>query len=184
MTLIAVPLSAAPWAEVGDAGDLIPSAQTPIGVGLLDAITGNLVGSNDIDLFKILVTDTATFSITVSSSLSLDNDSQLFVFNSAGLLVADDDDFLGLIPQINPGDLAGPAGIYYVAFDLFNTDPLLTPGLTGWIGGPSPDQTGPYTLEFTSAAFVSDVPEASTYAAGAFLAAAVGGLWLRRRKVN
>src|SRR5688500_9726943 len=52
------------WAEVGDAGDLPGSAQTPIGE--LTTITGIASTSLDVDLYRILISNPSTFSASVS----------------------------------------------------------------------------------------------------------------------
>jgi hypothetical protein len=135
---------------------------------LLDSISGTLIdlgsGTDDIDLYQIFIHDTDAFSVTVSASLSEDNDARLFLFDADGFLKLFNDDGNGLLPQFNPGELSGqPTGIYYLAFNLFNTDPNSDP-LAGWNRNPNPFQTGPYTLSLTGTNFASSatVPEPST----------------------
>ncbi|MBN2473196.1 MAG: DVUA0089 family protein [Pirellulales bacterium] len=168
------------WTEAGDAGQLLPTAQVIRGTGRLDQIAGTLAGDDDVDLYRIRITDPDAFSITVSANLSTDNDAQLFLFDSAGYLVADDDDSgYQLLPQINAGVLsAHAAGIYHVAIDLYNTDPVGSP-LSGWHSRPEPRQTGPYTMTFTGAA---PVPEPATQTVWPILGALAIGYWRRRRK--
>ena len=133
----------------------------------LDSITGELINRgaggvpvDDIDLYKILITDPAAFSVTVAASLSEDNDAMLWLFDATGDQVSDFDPFddaiddggLGNLPQINAGALAGPAGMYFLSFNLFVTNPFDTtpPGLAnGWFRDPTPFQSGPYTLSLT-----------------------------------
>jgi hypothetical protein len=160
---------AATWTEVGDAGELLPTSQTTFGSGLLDSISGTLIDLgdeiDDIDLYQIFIHDTDAFSVTVSASLSEDNDAQLFLFDADGFLtLSDDDGGDGLLPQFDPGELSGlSTGIYYLAFNLFDTEPNSNP-LAGWDRDPSPFQTGPYTLSLTGTKFASSatVPEPST----------------------
>lgn len=67
--------NAALFSEVGDAGELIATAQVTTGSGALTSITGSLInlGSvgdpiDDVDLFKIFISDTSAFSVTVNSN--------------------------------------------------------------------------------------------------------------------
>jgi hypothetical protein len=65
-----------------DAGELVATAQDTTGTGAsLDSINGTLVNLgtgvapiDDIDLFKILITDPAAFSVTVTALWSESND--------------------------------------------------------------------------------------------------------------
>ena len=177
-----------------DAGELVSTAQDTTGMGaLLDSISGTLINLgtmadpvDDVDLYKILITNPAAFSVTVSASLSVDNDAQLFLFDDAGsqVLYNDDVDFSdSLLPQFNPGDLSGPAGEYFLAFNLWITAPdnvnVDPPNLdTGWLRDPNPFQTGPYTLNLTGVQTAS-VPEPGTLA---LLSLGLAGLGFIRRK--
>ena len=44
------------WTEVGDAGDLIATAQTTVGAGAITQITGSLPLSDDVDLYCVRLT--------------------------------------------------------------------------------------------------------------------------------
>ena len=178
--------------EVGDAGETLATAQ--LITGGVTSISGSLVnlggaGANidDIDLYRFSVSDPNAFGVTVDSNLSVDNDAQLFLFDSLGQFVAaDDDGGDDQKPQFNVGVLAGrAAGDYYLAYDLFNSDPVFTAGvLTGFNRRPAPFQTGTYTLNITGAAGIAQgVPEPATWAlmiAGFGLA----GASMRRRLVS
>jgi len=181
MTLGVGPAAAISWTEVGDAGTLPPVAQDAAVVGPLDAIIGALTGYDDIDMYKIAITDPDAFSAIATANLSVDNDAQLFVFDSNGFLVAsDDDDGAGMLPAIFAGELSGnPAGTYYLALDLWNTDPVGDP-ITGWNSNPGPQQTGPYQVDLTGAAGTGVVPEPVTILG---LCMGLGSLtgYLRRR---
>jgi len=149
-----------------DAGELISTAQDTTGVGTtLEAITGSLINLgtagdpiDDIDLFKIHITDPTAFSVAVTASLSVNNDAMLYLFDTAGVQVlVDDDGSGGLLPQFNAGELSsagGAAGEYFLAFNLFITNPddiISNPPTldSGWFRDPIPFQTGPYTLGLT-----------------------------------
>jgi len=149
------------YSEIGDAGELLATAQVPTGSGSLTSISGTLINTaspinDDIDLYKIHISDPNEFSVTVSATLSEDNDAMMFLFDSAGAqILFNDDGSAGNLPQFNTGDLTGnPAGNYYLAFNLFETLPNLTAGsLSGWNRNPDPFQTGPYTLTLSGTEF-------------------------------
>jgi len=155
---IYLPAVAPDHVEVGDAGESINTAQDPGGNGALNTITGSLIDLgtlseiDDIDIFSLCILTPIEFSVLTDANLSEDNDAQLFLFDSTGsLVVEDDDDGVGFLPQINAGELTTLPGVYYLAINLFNTDPTFTNNiLDGWDRGPSPFQTGPYTLTLTS----------------------------------
>ena len=159
-------VNASSFTELGDAGELLPTANITVGSGNLTSISGSLIdigtGVDDIDLYKISIVNTDAFSVTTSASLSEDNDAMLFLFDAVGSLLlfnddASDDDYL---PGFSTGSLAGtPVGIFYLAFDLYDTTPTFTSSgsLSGWNRDPYPFQTGDYTLSITGAEF-SAVP--------------------------
>jgi len=152
-----------------DAGEVLATAQDTTGSGSvqvsLDSISGALINLgtdadpvDDIDMYKILITDIDAFSVTVAATLSADNDAMLWLFDAAGSTVLfDDDGSGGLLPQFNAGDLTDPPnapGMYFLAFNLFETNPdnvaVAPPNLDdGWFRDPIPFQTGPYTLSLT-----------------------------------
>src|SRR5688500_9910785 len=72
------------WTEMGDAGDLLGSAQTP--TGELTTITGIASTSLDVDLYRIFISSPSTFSASVSGGdgSGLYN-SALALFNENGL---------------------------------------------------------------------------------------------------
>lgn len=156
---VAEAAGATAWNEVGDAGELVATAQQPTGVGALTSISGSLASATDVDLYSIQIDDPSSFAVTVAATLSVDNDGQLFLFDASGSLVlSDDDDGAGLLPGFSAGELSGAAGVYLLAFDVFNVDPIGDP-LTGWNKNPSPAQSGPYTLTLAG---TNVVPEPGT----------------------
>ena len=176
-----------------DAGELLGTAQDTTGTGaVLESISGTLINLgtvadpvDDVDLYNILITNPAAFSVTVTASLSEDNDAQLYLFDAAGIevLYNDDrgvDDFL---PQFDAGDLIDPAGEFFLAFNLWATAPLTVGNLgAGWDNDPGPFQTGPYTLSLTGVETAgAAVPEPSTLV---LLSLGLAGFGFMRRKMK
>jgi hypothetical protein len=122
---------AATWAERGDAGSFLPSAQVPVGTGSLDHITGSIRRAfphADEDLYKICLTRRA-FSATTSTG----SDPMLYLFDRHGRVVAFNDDSIGLESQLSiPSPVAGTYFLAIVSFANFAEDAqgnvLLAPG--------------------------------------------------------
>ena len=151
-------VSADTYTEVGDAGHSIATAQLVAAGGTpLTAIIGGL-GASQGDMFGIYLTGGMTFSATTSASSSAYNafDTQLFLFDSAGIGVYANDDDDVAPPQSTLGaSLAltpAASGLYYLAISGSGFLPfspggyifpvlggLLDQGLTGDAVGP----TGP-----------------------------------------
>jgi len=189
-----------PWLEVGDADELLPTAQVTLGVDPLTSISGTIFTSLDKDLYRIKITDPATFSAVVIAGGTLTN-SQLFLFDSAGLGVYANDDVtavdpLSLLPAGHP---SGPsvAGIYYLAISGSDNDPanggveiftdiptgVQIPTIALPLDGWTPTFSvygGTYTIALTGAGFAT-VPEPSTVLSAVAGAGLLGCLRVRRR---
>jgi hypothetical protein len=127
------------WAEAGDAGQTIPTAQTVTGSpsDTLTAITGNISAASDHDLYEIYIANGATFSATTVLQPGTLDDTQLFLFNSAGIGVyANDDDatalganaFRSTLPAGGSPTLITP-GLYYLLIDASFSFPTSDGGL-------------------------------------------------------
>ncbi len=113
------PVAATPWAESGDAGALLPGAQV-VSAGTT-SISGSLSPAADQDLYAFTWGGGALTLVTGGLL-----DTQLFIFNSMGVIVgANDDDGPGALSLLN-GPLA--AGLYYLGITSFNSDPLNAAG--------------------------------------------------------
>lgn len=201
------------WTEVGDAGDLLGSAQSPVGDGRLRSITGTVSTNHDVDLYKIFINDPTSFSASVTSTTG-NFDSVVALFNSGGFGVyGNDDAILGRSDAGLPaGSPLGPQapGWYHLAVFGLDTTPTsgndTTPAnyiapdthfpYTSIIGAAGPGGASPLTgwapvgnvvslnEEYTIRfAGVSPVPEPETYA---MLVAglALMGTMVRRRKAS
>jgi hypothetical protein len=83
--------SAAAFTEVGDAPAL-PPGETPSGVPLL-AIDGSFMALGDVDLYRIEITDAASFAAETTSGPGADT--VLFLFDTNGIAIAGNDDVTG-----------------------------------------------------------------------------------------
>ena len=184
--------------EIGDAGQLVGTAQVLPALGGGDSIVGNLIPGSDVDLFcfnwqgGVLAMDTFT---------ATGFDSQLHLFDAAGNGIGENDDSPngpGLRSEIA---LNLAAGTYYLGISAFNNDavdagnndifgfagafsdlngntiqaPQGAGPLAGWDGGTGSGGGG-YTISFTGA---SVVPEPASLMIWTCLGAA---LFVRRRK--
>jgi hypothetical protein len=115
--------------ETGDAGSLPASAQN-LGSGPVTQILGSFSGGGDVDVYRMCLSDGASFSAsTVGGTL---RDTQLFLFNSQGRGVYSNDDAeLGVhgsrLPAQHRFSPTGP-GVYFLAISSFNNDPQSADG--------------------------------------------------------
>jgi hypothetical protein len=120
------------WTEVGDAGELLSTAQTTVGTSPLTQIGGVLLNNLDVDLFKIYINDHANFTASTIGGVIFD--SMLFLFDSSGKFIIGDDDFsLGGFDgsKLSKGTIYQPTtnGFYYLAISNYNRNPANTIGL-------------------------------------------------------
>lgn len=138
------------WAEVGDALELIPTAQIPVGVGALSTITGFVGAEGDVDMYCITISEPMLFLADVSGGTI--DDSQLFLFDANGLGVTHNDDDhgpFGTLSRLNGVDtrngmrtVVNP-GQYFLAISGYNSDPLNAAGALIWANAPFGDETPP-----------------------------------------
>jgi len=184
------------WDEVGDAGDLINTAQITIGNGSLDAING-IHEASDVDMYCIRILDPGRFIATTTGGTSWDT--QLFLFDANGLGVShnDDDPNGGVLQSRITGQFVTAPGLYYLAISKYNRDPVDVAGALIWANTPfnverAPDgpgagnplaawvnnnsASGAYTIFLEGAGFC-EVP-----APGALALLGLGGLTLAGRR--
>lgn len=199
------------WNEIGDAGSLLGTAQTVVGTGALTRIDGHIGGRNDVDLYKIVISQPLLFSAETTAPVLFDT--QLFLFDTDGRGVySDDDSGVLTLSKLSAGLPQGPqaAGTYYLGISNFNNDPFSADGLIfrtpnlpangadgpganapllGWNDAGSLPIVGPglYQIKLTGAAFVPTVsgnaaiPEPGTMALAATGLLPLAGLIRRRR---
>lgn len=206
--LIASPSLADTYTEVGDTGSFLGTAQSATGTGTLDSILGDL-GTGGVDMFRIYVSDWTAFSATTNNATS-SFDTQMFLFNSAGMgIAANDDDTSGFI-QANGGYTSTlpvgnslysslSPGYFFIAITQWDSDPTSSGGLifptapfdgivgpTGLGGGSAhsgwsdSSSAGAYRIDFTGVATIPLPPAAW---AGLSTLAGVGLVgYVRRRR--
>lgn len=183
---LAAPAGAIPWAEVDDAGELGGTAQVTVGTGPLTSIDGAMFGLDVADLYLIYIDDPAGFSATTVGLITT-MDSQLFLFDSAGVGIYANDNsadlnfpFQSTLPAGDPNSPTA-VGDYLLGISSLNYDPLdagaalIFPDvqfgvfgpnssnpLAGWAGRPFDD--GEYSIALTGASFAqaASVPEPGT----------------------
>lgn len=108
------PASAQNWDEAtdgrGDAGEFLNTTQVTSGIGPLTTITGVLPGPNDVDIYRILITDPVTFSASSTGGLPY-GPPRLFLFDAAGFGVTGYFDSTNLGASLS-GVNVSTAGVY------------------------------------------------------------------------
>ena len=163
------------WNEVGDAGELIGTAQITMGNGALTNIIGTIGATTDRDVYCIRINNPAAFSATTVGQPGSLTDTQLFLFDGNGMGVTHNDDTPagGSLRSLITNQFLTSPGIYYLAISGYNGDPVNPGGLLIWNntpfaaerapdgpGAPGPlsawagtSATGTYDILLTGAAF-------------------------------
>ncbi len=152
LVLSAGSLHAQIYAEIGDAGQTLATAQTT-GVTsgqMLISITGTISGVNDADMFIFTLTSPMTFSASTVNGLTL-VDTALFLFRSNGTGVYTNDDANGTtlqstLPAGTGFTISLSPGVYFLGISLSGNEPInLNSQLlfNGFPGGDSTAVRGP-----------------------------------------
>ncbi len=128
-----------PYAENGDVGELPATARVVLGSGTLATISGNLT-VDDVDMYRISVCDFANFSATTVGGAAFNT--QLFLFNSAGVGIALSDDTLANTQSTITNQFVTSNGDYYLAISASDRDPVSSGGAI-WLDTPQTTQRAP-----------------------------------------
>jgi hypothetical protein len=122
------------WAESGSAGALPSTAQTVLGSGSLDLISGSLsvastvAASNLVDLYLISLTG-GSFTATTVGQKGTISDTELFLFDSQGRGVAFNDDASATDHRSTLSLSGVAAGNYYLGVAFFDVEPRAAGGV-------------------------------------------------------
>lgn len=155
------------WNEVGDAGDLVGSAQGTVGAGALTTLNGNLSSPADVDLYCIQVDIFPRIIVPiVSLQCFAQQGPNVWLFDANGIGIATNATCSGGGKTFGSTTIPGQ-GTYYVAVSYSGVDPFSAPGaiwlpaiggerapdgpgaagpLTGWAGIPVVQGPNPYQV--------------------------------------
>lgn len=182
------------WNESGDAGELVGTAQNVNGAGALTRINGTIGTADDVDLYRIAITDEAQFFASTINNTNLDT--QLFLFDNNGNGIAFNDDEpggSGLWSRISSSFVV-TNGTYLLGISSYDRDAVSAggeiwadqpfgserapdgPGRTGTLSAWSGAGSGPgsYGIDLRGASFIP--------APGALAILGLGGLAASRRR--
>ncbi|MCW5765781.1 MAG: hypothetical protein KIT68_07380 [Phycisphaeraceae bacterium] len=115
------------WNELvdggADAGELPATAQVPLGTDPFTRITGSIDTGDTgaADMYRIAICDAPSFSASTVGGTSWDT--QLFLFDSAGVGVLSEDDTVGVQTTLQNPAVVTLNGEYYLAISRYNSDP-------------------------------------------------------------
>lgn len=118
--------------EIGDAGDVRVTAND-MGGSAVTEINGSFTGAMDSDVYRICLSDGASFSAsTVGGTFPSNLDTQLFLFDSQGYgIYANDDAASGIRGSTLPAQhrfSPSAGGEYFLAISQYNRDPQSSQG--------------------------------------------------------
>lgn len=159
------------WNEVGDAGDMIATAQVTVGAGPLTSIFGALGSAGDVDVYCVQLGMTPrAFGIpAVQLQCVFDSGPNLWVFDANGMGITTNPVCMGGFKTVTTAYFPSP-GTYYVAIAYSGVDPVSAGGaiwapgvpaerapdgpggaspLTGWSGSGLVAPVNPYQLSLS-----------------------------------
>jgi hypothetical protein len=172
LMMVLVPAARAQvWSEVGDAGDLVSTAQATVGSGGLTAIHGFLASPMDVDLYciRLSAVPPAGQPLIGLQCAGL-MDPSVWLFDAAGQGVFTNETCAGGNKTILAPSVSLAPGTYYVAVSYFGVGPSSAGGaiwlsalpgqrapdgpgaagpLAAWTGIPTVSPLNPYLLSLT-----------------------------------
>jgi hypothetical protein len=172
------------WSEVGDAGDLVSTAQPTSGSGGLTTINGFLASSTDVDLYCIQLAAVPPASQPLVSLLCAGHlDPNVWLFDATGQGVFTNATCAGGNKMILVPNVSLAQGTYYVAVSYSGVDPSSAGGaiwlpalfgqrapdgpggagsLTAWSGTPTVSPLNPYQINLTFMQYCDGATAVST----------------------
>lgn len=146
LTPLAPVARAQTWAETGDAGNLVATAQATVGAGAITQITGNLPLSDDVDLYCIKLTSVPPAGTPLVQLACLAQQSpNVWLFDAAGNGVFTNETCaFGNKTLLAPSVSLAP-GTYYVGVSYYNRNAVSAGGdiwIPGLLGQRAPDGPG------------------------------------------
>jgi hypothetical protein len=173
------PAHAQVWNEVGDAGDLIATAQATVGGGPLVTLNGTLSSPADVDVYCITAGPAPRIPGLPIASLQcvVMQGPNIWMFDANGVGVATNETCSGGMKALTTSTVpAGGQGTFYVAVSYYGLNPVAAAGpiwlpavggertpdgpgaagaLTGWAGMPVVQPINPYQITFGYTSFCS-----------------------------
>ena len=123
------------WAESGDAGDLIATAQATVGAGAITQITGSLPLSDDVDLYCIKLTSVPPAGTPIVQLACLAQQSpNVWLFDAAGNGVFTNETCAFGNKTLLAPNVSMTPGTYYVGVSYYNRN-AVSAGGNIWIPG-------------------------------------------------
>ena len=163
------------WSEIGDAGNLVSTAQTTVGPGAITQITGTLPLSDDVDLFCIRLTSPPPAGTPLVQLGCLATQSpNVWLFDAAGNGVFTNETCAFGNKTLLAPNVTLPAGTYYVGVSYYNRNAVSAggniwiPGVPGQRTPDGPGASGP--LVGWAGVVIMNPPNAYTIALSGFSA--------------
>lgn len=165
------------WTEVGDAGNLIATAQATVGAGAITQITGSLPLSDDVDLYCVRLTSVPPAGTPIVQITCLAQQSpNVWLFDAAGNGVFTNETCAFGSKTLLAPSVSMTPGTYYVGVSYYNRNAISTGGniwiptlpgqrtpdgpgaalpLSGWAGIVVVNPPNPYTINLSGFAACS-----------------------------
>lgn len=152
--LVAAPAARAQtWAEAGDAGSLVSTAQVTTGTGGLSVITGTLSQHSDVDVYCVQLTAVPPAGLPIVSlnPCTMMSDPSVYLFSASGIGINANMTCAGGMKEVTTPNVSLTPGLYYVAVAHYDWMP-------GSVGGDiwQPAFTGPLLPNGTGAGSALD----------------------------
>lgn len=178
LALVADRAAAQTWTEIGDAGDLVSTAQGTVGSGSLTTIAGSLSSPTDVDVYCIKAGPTVRIPgiPVVSLQCVVIQGPNVWVFDPNALGISTNETCQAGVKQLTNNTIPAVVsqGTYYVAVSYYGMNPFSAGGsiwqsaipgerapdgpgaagaLMGWSGVPNVQPQNPYQITLAWSSF-------------------------------